>query len=204
MERQLVDLAVYGLFVNIALVFVTTLYVLFTFFVVRTSQKAARAAEQAVAVTAKTSEASLFAGLLSEYSSDQMHEHLRILSKFKSYAEKPGIDFVTTCKAMYSNRSIDDTVAYHMAPFSIKRLDEARRHFDHFFTRAAALRKNDYVEDKLIKAIASYVSMDLWPVSLRLSRAQAEMEQARGGSLKYGTWHYELFKKILGNEMFDL
>jgi hypothetical protein len=191
------------------MVVVTIVYVVITGNIARASQQAAeatglsaKATGQSAEMTAKTAEASLFSEMASEYSSERMYEHLVILADYQEYADGAGETLAATCKKTYESRPIGTTLAFHNATFSMKDLDEARRHIDQYFGRAAALRKHDYVKDKFIEAIASYASLSLWLVAIRLGQGKAAARNK--ADFAYTTWHVELFKGILKNKMFDL
>jgi hypothetical protein len=189
---------------NVALVVVTTVYVIITGRIARASQQAAQATEQSAEVTAKTAEASLFAGFMSEYSSPQMHMHLLVLMGLHDYIKRSSANLATTCRATYASLTSgafnENNNPYPLAKCTFRELDDARRYVDQYFTRAAALHKNGYVDDRLILAIASHASLDLWVVAIKLGQGQASELKLPS----YSTWHVELFEKILGKKILDL
>lgn len=115
--------------------------VIILFFTVIATWHSANSAKKAASETRKATQASLIADIMYYYSSSEMLDAMLLLDGFKDqHKENYADEFRNLRKSDYN---------------SIRTIDHARRRVSHFFTKIHVLKKLDFLDDDVVKEIAT-------------------------------------------------
>jgi hypothetical protein len=139
-------------FLTIILIFVTVIYVYFTYQISKANEQAVAVMQQQITVTRRVAEATLVKEFANDYFTYEMSWSLRILRKWK---EQNGDQFASIWLTRLHSDDIEARKEAH-------KVDKARRYVAGYFEKAARIFSVSLIRQQAFRAIAYAAGINIY------------------------------------------